>query len=86
MAEIETAILEHALENACHGAMRVEQELRLKSIQVASGSVRGPWQRHNILNKHQRLLRLEKATGERHIEAPFAGALVVNLLSKTNEK
>lgn len=96
--EIETAILDHALEHPCHGATRVEQELRLKGIQVSSGGVRGVWQRHNILNKHQRLLRLEKATGERqielkeeqirllerfspefrerHIEAPFTGALV----------
>jgi transposase InsO family protein len=97
-AEIETAILDHAMEHPCHGATRVEQELRLKGIQVSSGGVRGVWQRHNILNKHQRLLRLEKATGERqielkeeqirllerfspefrerHIEAPFTGALV----------
>ena len=97
-AEIETAILDHALDHPCHGATRVEQELRLKGIQVSSGGVRGVWARHNILNKHQRLLRLEKATGERqielkeeqirllerfspefrerHIEAPFTGALV----------
>ena len=82
----------------CHGATRVEQELRLKGIAVSSGGVRGVWQRHNLLTKHQRLLRLEKATGERkielkddqirllerfspefrerHIEAPFTGALV----------
>jgi hypothetical protein len=29
-AEIETAIIDHALEHPCHGAMRVEQELRLE--------------------------------------------------------
>ena len=97
-AEIETAILDHALEHPCHGATRVEQELRLKGIAVSSGGVRGVWQRHNLLTKHERLLRLEKATGERkielkeeqvrllerfspefrerHIEAPFTGALV----------
>jgi transposase InsO family protein len=97
-AEIETAILDHALEHPCHGATRVEQELRLKGVQVSSGGVRGVWQRHNLLTKHERLLRLEKATGERkielkedqirllerfspefrerHIEAPFTGALV----------
>jgi transposase InsO family protein len=97
-AEIETAILDHALEHPCHGATRVEQELRLKGVQVSSGGVRGVWQRHSLLTKHQRLLRLEKATGERkielkedqirllerfspefrerHIEAPFTGALV----------
>jgi hypothetical protein len=70
----------------------------LKGIAVSSGGVRGVWQRYNPLTKHERLLRLEKATGEckielkegqirllerfspefreRHIEAPFTGALV----------
>jgi transposase InsO family protein len=67
-AEIETAVLDHALDNPCHGATRVEQELRLKGLQVSSGGVRGVWARHNLLTKHQRLLRLEKATGERKIE------------------
>ena len=83
---------------ACHGATRVEQELRLKGLQVSSGGVRGVWMRHNLLTKHERLLRLEKATAERtitlteeqtrvlerfspefrerHIEAPYTGALV----------
>jgi transposase InsO family protein len=66
--EIETAILDHALENPCHGATRVEHELRLKGVQVSSGGVRGVWQRHDLLTKHERLLRLEKATGERKLE------------------
>lgn len=96
--EIETAILAHALEHPCHGSTRVEQELRLKGIAVSSGGVRGVWQRHNLLAKHDRLLRLDKTTAdrkielkdeqvrllerfspefrERHIEAPFTGALV----------
>lgn len=63
-AEVETAILDHALAHPCHGAMRVEQELRLKGIQVSSGGVRGVWMRHNLLTKHERLLRLEKTTAE----------------------
>jgi hypothetical protein len=66
-AEIETAILNHALEHPYHGAMRVEQELRLKGIQVSSGGVRGVWMRHYLLTKHERLLRLGKATAERAI-------------------
>ena len=41
--EIEAAILAHALEHPCHGATRVEQELRLKGIEVSSGGVRGVW-------------------------------------------
>jgi len=67
-AEIEKAVLDHALDHPCHGCTRVEQELRLKGIAVSSGGVRGVWQRHGLLTKHERLLRLEKATAERKIE------------------
>lgn len=66
-AEIETAILEHALDHPCHGATRVAQELVLRGIQVSSGGVRGVWQRHGLLTKHERLLRLEKTTAERKL-------------------
>lgn len=66
-AEIEAAILDHALAHPCHGCTRVEQELRLKGVQVSSGGVRGVWQRHNLLTKHERLLRLEQATAERQL-------------------
>ncbi len=66
--EVETAILDHALAHPCHGPTRVEQELRLKGIQVSSGGVRGVWMRNGLLTKHERLLRLEKATAERKIE------------------
>ena len=70
----------------------------MKGLQVSSGGVRGVWMRHNLLTKHERLLRLEKTTAERtitlteeqtrvlerfspefrerHIEAPYTGALV----------
>lgn len=67
-AEIEQAVLDHALANPCHGAVRVEQELRLKGIQVSAGGIRGVWQRNGLLTKHERLLRLEQATAERKIE------------------
>ena len=67
-AEVEEAILAHALEHPCHGALRVEQELRLQGIEVSAGGVRGVWQRHALLTKHERLLRLEKGTSERNIE------------------
>ena len=66
-AEIETAIFDHALAHPCHGPMRVAQELVLRGIQVSSGGVRGVWQRHNLLTKHDRLLRLEKTTAERQL-------------------
>ena len=66
-AKIETAILGHALEHPCHGAMGVTQELRLKGILVSSSGARRVWKRHYLLTKHERLLRLEKATAERAI-------------------
>jgi hypothetical protein len=44
-AEIETAIIYHALEHPGHGAMRVEQEIRLTGVQVSSGGTRGVWMR-----------------------------------------
>ena len=66
--EIEKAVLAHALQHPCHGALRVEQELRLQGIAVSSGGVRGVWQRHDLLTKHERLLRLEKATATRKME------------------
>src|SRR5215470_6974822 len=66
-AEFETAILDHALAHPCHGPMRVAQELVLRGIQVSAGGVRGVWQRHALLTKHNRLLRLEKATAERQL-------------------
>ena len=70
-AEIEEAVLDHALNHPCHGALRVEQELRLKGLAVSSGGVRGVWLRHDLLTKHERLLRLEKTTAERTIELTY---------------
>jgi transposase InsO family protein len=64
-ADIEQAVLDHALAHPCHGPMRVAQELVLGGLQVSSGGVRGVWQRHGLLTRHDRLLRLEKATAER---------------------
>jgi transposase InsO family protein len=66
-AEVEAAILDHALAHPCHGPVRVAQELVLKGVQVSAGGVRGVWQRHGLLTRHERLLRLEKSTAERKI-------------------
>ncbi|CAJ1892177.1 hypothetical protein KOPIIPEJ_03346 [Aeromonas dhakensis] len=41
------------------------QELALQGI---NGSVRDVWQRHDLLSKHDRLLRLEKTHREQTIE------------------
>lgn len=66
-AEIEAAVLTHGVEHPCHGCTRVEQELRLKGLQVSSGGVLGVWQWHGLLTKQERLLRLEKETAERQL-------------------
>ncbi len=65
---VEKAVLDHALEHPGHGPLRVAQELALKGIQVSSGGVRGVWSRHDLLTKHDRLLRLEKHVGGCKIE------------------
>ncbi len=66
--EIEAAILAHSLEHPSHGGLRVAQELSLKGVQVSSGGVRGVWTRHNLLTKHQRLLRLEEHVRGQKVE------------------
>lgn len=66
--EVEQAILEHCLAHPCHGALRVANELALRSIQVSSTGVRGVWSRHGLLSRHDRLLRLEKASAERTVQ------------------
>lgn len=66
--EIETAILDHCLKHPTHGPVRVAQELALQGVQVSSGGVRGVWSRHDLLTKHDRLLRLERSTREQKIE------------------
>lgn len=65
--EVERAILDHALAHPCHGALRVANELVLRGIHVSSMGVRGVWRRHGLCRKHDRLLRLEKATAERPV-------------------
>jgi transposase InsO family protein len=66
--EVEKAILDHALEHPAHGAQRVADELLLKGVQVSSGGVRGVWMRHDLLTKHERLLRLEKTVRKRKVK------------------
>ena len=66
--EIEQAILVFCLDNPTYGPLRVSQELVLQGIAVSTGGVRGVWQRHDLLSKHDRLLRLEKTHREQAIE------------------
>lgn len=66
--EVEEAILAHSLKYPTHGPLRVSQELMLQGVSVSSGGVRGVWSRHNLLTRHERLLRLERETREREVE------------------
>lgn len=65
---VEKAILAYSLDNPTHGPLRTAQQLNLQGVQVSSGGVRGVWGRHNILNRHERLLRLEKAVREQEVK------------------
>jgi transposase InsO family protein len=66
--EVEAAILDHSLSHPTHGCLRVAQELAMKGVTVSAMGVRGVWGRNDLLNRHQRLLRLEKAARERRVE------------------
>ena len=66
--DVEKAILDHCLAHPCHGALRVANELALAGIQVSSSGVRGVWSRHGLLGKHDRLMRLEKASADRVVQ------------------
>jgi transposase InsO family protein len=64
---VEEAILSHSLKHPTQGPLRVSQELMLQGIQVSAGGVRGVWSRHDLLTKHERLLRLEREVGKRKL-------------------
>lgn len=66
--EVEDVILKHCLDHPTHGCTRVAQELTLQGVEVSSGGVRGIWSRHNLLHRHQRLLRLEREVQGKKIE------------------
>ncbi len=58
--EIESRILDYALQFPTHGAQRVANELRLQDINVSASGVRGVWLRHDLETRTKRLLRLER--------------------------
>ena len=66
--DVEQAILEYCLKHPTHGPLRVAQQLALQGVQVSSGGVRGVWSRHEMLTRHERLLRLEGTVRERRLE------------------
>jgi transposase InsO family protein len=58
--EIETRILQFALDFPTAGSARVANELRLEGVNVSSSGVRGVWLRHDLETRTKRLLRLER--------------------------
>ncbi|WP_024869322.1 IS481 family transposase [Pseudoxanthomonas suwonensis] len=57
--EVEQAILDFCLAHPTKGSQFVANQLRLQGVQVGQSGVRGVWQRHDMLTRHKRLLRLE---------------------------
>jgi len=66
--QVEQAVLDYSLKYPSHGCLRVAQDLVLSGHSVSSGGVRGVWSRHNLLQKHQRLLRLEQSIKDKKID------------------
>jgi len=58
--EVEKAVLEACLNEPTKGCLYIAQTLNLQGINVSSTGVRGVWSRHNLLTKHERLVRFEE--------------------------
>jgi transposase InsO family protein len=56
------------LDNVSKACRLMGSSRHLKGLQVSSGGVRGVGMRNGLLTKHERLLRLEKATAEKKVE------------------
>jgi transposase InsO family protein len=78
---VEQAILDYCLACPSHGPVKVANQLMLKGINVSSGGVRGVWSRHNLVSKHDRLLRLEKSAREQSLELTDAQIKVLERFS-----
>jgi transposase InsO family protein len=66
--EVEKAVLNFCLEQPTKGCLAVAQHLSLQGVNVSSSGVRGVWSRHNLLTKHDRLLRLEEHVRKRRVK------------------
>ena len=51
--EVEAAILDFCLKHPTKGSQFVANQLRLQGVEVSQSGVRGVWQRHDLLRRHQ---------------------------------
>ena len=67
-AEVEKSILDYCPTNPTQGCLSVAQNLNLQGVTVSSGGVRGVWNRHNLLSKHDRWLRFEAHVSKHRVK------------------
>jgi hypothetical protein len=63
-SNVETAVIQYAIDESAHGPVRVSNELRRKGIFVSASGVRSIWLRHDLANFKQRLKALETRVAE----------------------
>ena len=61
---IETAVIQYAIDEPAHGQVRVSNELRRKGIFVSASGVRSVWLRNDLANFKLRLKALEAKVAE----------------------
>ena len=62
--EIETAVVDYAVEGPAHGQVRVSNELRKRAVLVSPSGVRSIWLRHDLAHFKTRLKALEAKVAE----------------------
>lgn len=61
---IESAVIQYAIDEPAHGQVRVSNELRRKGVFVSASGVRSIWLRNDLANLKQRLKALEAKVAE----------------------
>jgi transposase InsO family protein len=64
---VEKRVVSYAIDFPTHGQLRTSNELRKEGVIVSASGVRSVWLRHDLANKKQRLIALEKKMAEEGI-------------------